>query len=135
MKSLYNIKLLLFIGLILLAELPVHTQPVVSKVSVVNDSSRIEEKVLDTIMNLKEVKERATYVIKQTKGRRHLLYTIWQKPTSKAPYYWVKVMEDNGLTYHTHFNFYIYSESFAIKFFDTTNDKLIDLKTWRKRKS
>jgi hypothetical protein len=62
-KSLYNIKLLLFIGLILLAELPVHTQPVVSKVSVVNDSSKIEEKVLDTIMNLQEVRERATYVI------------------------------------------------------------------------
>src|ERR1700684_1649130 len=73
--------------------------------------SKIENKILDTIAKLKRVKERIAYVEKETKGKRHLKFIIWDKPTKYHPYYWVKVMEDNGLSYYTHFNFYVYPKT------------------------
>ena len=96
--------------------------------------SKLGNKIIDTIISLKEVKAQALYVLKQTKGTRHLQYSIWQKPTKKKPYYWVKVMEDNGSTYYTHFNFYVYPGSLRIKYLDTMNDRAIDLETWRKHR-
>ena len=96
------------------------------------DSSKLEDKVLDTIMNLSEVKARAKYVRTKTKGKRKLQYAIWEEPTKENPYYWVKVMEDNGTSYYTHFNFYVYPKSFAIRFYDMASDTAITLSEWRK---
>ncbi len=97
--------------------------------------SKQENKIIDTIIKLKEVRDRAKYVLDQSKGKRHLQYGIWGKPANKEPYYWVKVMEDNGDTYYTHFNFYVYPKTMAIKYLDTKNDEVLDLKTWRERGS
>jgi hypothetical protein len=94
-------------------------------------STKKEDQIIDTIFKLKEVKERAKYVESQTQGKRHLQYSIWEKPTETTPYYWVKVMEDNGVSTYTHFNFFVYPKTMAIKYFDTINDETIDLKTWR----
>ncbi|HEY1871246.1 MAG TPA: hypothetical protein VGG71_09320, partial [Chitinophagaceae bacterium] len=57
----------------------------------------IEEKIVDTIFKLKEVKERAKYIEQQTRGQRRV--RIWFEDTPRLPgkkYYWVKVGEDNG---------------------------------------
>ncbi len=97
-----------------------------------DDSSKLENKILDTIMNLSEVKARAKYVRTKTNGKRKLQYTIWEKPAKQNPYYWVKVMEDNGTSYYTHFNFYVYPKSFAIQYYDVVNDTAITLLEWRK---
>lgn len=96
--------------------------------------SKVERRILDTITKLKEVRERIKYVDEKTKGKRHLAFVIWEKPTQQNPYYWVKVTEDNGMTYYTHFNFFVYPQPIIIKFLDTANDNVTDLKTWRKRK-
>ena len=97
--------------------------------------SKLENKIIDTIIKLKEVRDRAKYVLDQTKGKRHLQYAIWGKPSSEKPYYWLKVLEDNGDTYYTHFNFYVYPKTMTIKYWDTKNDEVLDLKTWRERGS
>jgi len=97
--------------------------------------NKIENKIIDTIANLAEVKERAGYVEKQSRGKRHLVYTIYQKPVKAIPYYWIKVWEDNGSAYVTHFNFYVYPKTFLIKYLDTANDKVIDLETWREKRN
>jgi len=87
---------------------------------------------MDTIAKLPEVKRRQNYLEKQTKGKRHLQFVIWEKPSHKRPYYWVKVSENNGYFYHTHFNFYVYPKGMAIKYYDIAFEKLMSLSRWRK---
>lgn len=94
--------------------------------------SNLEDKIIDTVASLTEVKARANYVRTKTKGKRNLQYAIWGKPTKENPYYWVRVMEDNGTEYHDHFDFYVYPRSFAIRFYDIVNDTAITLSDWRK---
>jgi hypothetical protein len=96
-------------------------------------SKATEDKILDTIFRLKEVKERADYVKKASQGKRHLGVVIYTKPSNEAPYYWVKACEDNGISYYTHFNFYVYPKPFAIKFIDTERDIVISLDEWREQ--
>jgi hypothetical protein len=90
-----------------------------------------EDIVLKKILQLPEVKKRISDVKKRSKGKRHLKFAIWQKPTAKENYYWVKVIEDNGVAYHTHFNFFVDSINLAIRYFDTSTDKAITLSEWR----
>jgi hypothetical protein len=99
-----------------------------------NSFSKLEDKILDTISSLKEVAERSKYVENKTNGKRHLQYVIWEKPGNATPYYWVKVVEDNGSTFYTHFNFYVYPNTMMVKYYDTINGLPIDLTTWRKNK-
>ena len=94
--------------------------------------SKLENKILDTVMNLSEVKARAKYIKTKTNGKRNLQYTVWEKPTKEKPYYWVRVMEDNGSAYHAHFDFFVYPKNFLIEYYDIVNDTAITLSEWRK---
>ena len=103
--------------------------------SVTNDST-LEQKIVDTILKLPEVKERAKYIEQQTKGNRHL--SIWIEDTPHLPnqnYYWIKAGEDNGTNLVTHFNFYVYSGSMNIVYYDTVSDSTFTLDSWRKMKN
>lgn len=95
-------------------------------------SKSIEDKIVDTIFKLKEVRERANYIEKISKGTRHLSIFIYSKPSKNKPYYWIKAWEDNGNNYHTHYNFYVYPKTFTIKFLDVEKGIPISLKEWRK---
>ena len=128
----YNTSIFLQTALLLLLATGVQSQPSKTNTKASNALSKLENKIIDTIISLNEVKAEALYVLKQTKGRRHLQYSIWQKPTKRAPYFWVKVVEDNGSAYYTHFNFYVYPKTLEIKYLDTSTDKVIALETWRK---
>jgi hypothetical protein len=99
------------------------------------NSENLENQIIDTIANLKEVKQRAGYVEDQTNGKRHLRILIDEKPNKTAHYYLVKVMEDNGDAYVTHFNFYVYPKTMTIKYLDTLTGEILDLNTWRKREN
>jgi len=109
-------------------------QNITSKFSIKQrDSSiaynQIEEKIIDTIFKLHEVKERAKYIEKQTKNKRHLI--IWIADTPNLPeqkYYWIKVGEDNGMNLVTHLNFFVYPDSNL----DVVHDTEINLDTWRR---
>lgn len=96
----------------------------------------IEDKMMDTIFNLKEVQERAKYIEGQTNGKRHL--KVWLADTPNLPtthYYWIKVGEDNGTNLVTHFNFYVYLDSMRIMYYDIPNDSALTLDEWRKTKN
>jgi len=93
----------------------------------------IEDKIIDTIFKLTEVKERAKYIDEQTKGKRHL--KIWVADTPNLPdqkYYWIKAGEDNGTNLVTHFNFYVYPDSMRIMYYDAQSDSVLTLNKWRK---
>jgi len=97
-------------------------------------STAIENKIYDLVFALPEVKDRADYIERQSNGTRHLRTWIYQTPKeTQGKYYWVKVGEENGMNFVSHFNFYVYQENFEIKYFDTENDTIISLDTWRKQ--
>ncbi len=92
-----------------------------------------EERIYKLIYNLPEVVERAKYIEKETQGKRHLVIMIAEKPKEKTQnYYWVKVGENLETNFVTHYNFYVYKEKYEIKYYDTVNDTIINLETWRK---
>ncbi len=91
----------------------------------------LEDKIIDTIFKLHEIKERQKYIEQQTKDTRHLQFLIAGKPNLTNKYYWVKVVEDNGVSYVTHFNFDVYPDSMRIMYLDTQDDKEITLEKWR----
>ena len=98
-----------------------------------NYNETVEDKIIDTIFKLTEVKERAMYIEGKTKGKRHL--KVWVVDTPNSPdqkYYWIKVGEDNGTNLVTHFDFYVYPDSMRIMYYDTQNDSELTLNKWRK---
>jgi hypothetical protein len=89
------------------------------------------ENILDTIWTIKEVNERNSYVKEQSKNKRELMVYINGTPDElNEDYYWVKVAEDNGNAYFTHFDFFIYP-NWSIKFYDRVKDKELTLDEWR----
>jgi hypothetical protein len=91
----------------------------------------IEDKIIDTIFKLLEVKEREKYIEEQTKGKRHLKIWVADTPNLTDKYYLIKVGEDNGISLVTHFNFFVYPDSLRIMYYDTMKDTLIKLDDWR----
>ncbi len=96
------------------------------------DTIEREKWIFDTILSLDEVKKEDKFLRKQTKGQRHLSVAIYRYPNETDNYYWVKAWEDNGDAFATHFNFYVYPKTKKIMFYDTLNDTLLDVQTWKK---
>jgi hypothetical protein len=92
----------------------------------------IEDKIIDKIFELPEVKERAAYIIKETKGERYLEIWIAARPDEDIPYYWIKAGEDNGMSLVTHFDFYVYPKTMTVKFYDVVENKVLSLAEWRR---
>jgi len=82
---------------------------------------------------LPEIREDDAYVRKTTKGERHLFSMIYGEPDSLHPYYWVVVGEDNGMSFVTHFTFYVYTNGRQILYHDNFSDSTIDLSVWRRK--
>src|ERR1043165_4065071 len=97
-------------------------------------TSKLEEKILDTIWKLPEVKQEEKLVRKLSKNKRHLSVSIFELPSDKSEDYWIKVCEDNGIMCATSFDFYVNPVALTIKFYDPVRDKLYDLKSWRKKR-
>jgi hypothetical protein len=86
-----------------------------------------ESYAMDTVLGLSEIREDDAYVRKTTKGERHLFSMIYGEPDSLHPYYWVVVGEDNGMSFVTHFTFYVYTNGRQILYHDNFSDSTIDL--------
>jgi hypothetical protein len=90
--------------------------------------------ICDLILMLKVVKNADNYVRKVTRGKRHLFAYISDSPTPEDNFYWVKVAEDNRMSYVTHFTFRVDPKTYDIRYLDVMDDdKLIPLKQCSKR--
>ncbi len=98
-------------------------------------ATTIEKSVIDTVLALPEVKERADYIEQETKGQRHLIVLIAAEPDSINNYYWVKAGEDNGDAFVTHFHFFVYPDSMRIMYYDPVEDAELSLEEWRRQKT
>ncbi|TWJ00834.1 hypothetical protein JN11_02094 [Mucilaginibacter frigoritolerans] len=92
-----------------------------------------EDKICDLIASLPEVIKADNYMIKTTKGKRHLQTYIEDRPRKDGKYYQLTVSEDNGMNMVPHFKFMVDSKTYAIYYWDVINDKLIPLAKWRKQ--
>lgn len=90
-------------------------------------------KATDLIAGLPEVINADNYVKRVTKGKRHLFNYLASEPTKDMPYYWVKVVEDNGVARHAHFHFYVQPKTYKIFYLDILTDKMIPEKQCRKK--
>jgi hypothetical protein len=93
----------------------------------------LENKIINKVQQLHEVKERSAEIEHKSDGKRHLKYLVYKRPSKEFKYYWVKVMEDNGEAYVSDFNFYVNPKNLSVTYYDEDNDTIIDLKTWRKQ--
>lgn len=97
-----------------------------------NLDSLTEKAIIDSVWNLKEVHERNEYVIKESGGKRMLSVIIYMNPEkTKKEYYWIKVAEDNGANFVSHYNFYVYPSNLMIMYFDPLNNEEIELSKWQ----
>ena len=87
---------------------------------------------IEMVMRLPEVKESVAYVRKHSKDKRLLFAMIYGEPSKEQPYWWVVVGEDNGMSFVTHFGFFVYVKTGKIMYFDTLEGKSISLQAWRK---
>jgi len=92
-----------------------------------------ERYALDTVMRIPEIKEDDSYIRRTTKGKRHLFSMIYGDPDSLHRYYWVVVGEGNGMSFVTHFTFYVYTNGRKILYHDNFTDSTIDLSVWRRK--
>ncbi|MDD3858752.1 MAG: hypothetical protein PHW83_01020 [Bacteroidales bacterium] len=99
-----------------------------------SDKLSIEDKILNKVLALPEVKERADYIIKETNGERHLEVWIASTPKETGSYYLIKAGEDNGMSMVTHFDFYVYPKTMEIKYYDILTDSELSLAEWREEK-
>jgi hypothetical protein len=91
-----------------------------------------EKYALDTVMRIPEIKEDDLYIRRATKGKRHLFSMIYGDSDNQHPYYWVVVGEDNGMSFVTHFTFFVYTNGRKILYHDNFSDSTIDLNLWRR---
>ena len=96
---------------------------------------KIENKVGDLIAGLPEVMKADTYCRKKTHGKRHLVTWVARDPSVGDNYYLAKVIEDNGVAYHTWYDFKVSSKTFKIFYVDYLTGKNIPLNVWRKKKN
>jgi hypothetical protein len=94
-----------------------------------------EDVVIDQVMALPEIKQKNIEVEKNSKGKRHLLGYVVTLSTSKDPYYWVNVAEDNGDSYVTYYTFTVDNRDLHIEYYDPVQDSLISIEQWRKDSS
>ncbi|MBS7567068.1 hypothetical protein KHS38_21870 [Mucilaginibacter sp. Bleaf8] len=90
-----------------------------------------EDKVVNLIMDLEEVKSKSAQVEKASQGKRHLATYVETPPSNTDPDYWVKVAEDNGSNYVTYYTFAVNGKTLQIRYYDVAQDSLISIKEWR----
>lgn len=93
-----------------------------------------ETRVMNAIWQLDAVQERNDQVVELSEGKRELFLLLYKTPEeTENGAYWVKIVEDNGSSYVSHFNFFIYPNDGKTTFYDTINDLEIDVEEWQKQ--
>lgn len=116
--------------------IPDSAAPFVKDKERVDPYSLVEQRIIDTICSLPEVRQRAKHIEEQTMGKRHIVFWIEPNPAEGARYYdSVKAGEDNGMSLVTHFSFFVYPDSMKILYQEPLSDSAFSFETWRKMKS
>lgn len=96
-----------------------------------NESTSMEDRLIDKIYALPEVHELEASVNKKSGGKRRLSLRITSEPSDDQEYYGITVAEDNGAALATYYEFHVYPD-FDIRFYDVVEDQELSLEEWRK---
>ncbi len=94
-----------------------------------------EQKIINAILALPEIKEKASYITTTTHENRHLRLWITQSPTPETPFYIVHTGEETATNLITHAIFHVYPDVMHILYYDATTDTCLSLKEWRQQKN
>ncbi len=92
-----------------------------------------EDKLINRVWQLQEVKALSDKIERESKGKRHLVGRISSEPSDDQEYYGVSISEDNGEALATYFEFRIYPDN-SIYYYDVVEDRELTLKEWRAQK-
>lgn len=92
-----------------------------------------EDKLIDQVWHLPEVKALSDKIERESKGKRHLVGRISSEPSDDQEYYGISISEDNGEALATYFEFRIYPDN-SIYYYDVVEDQELTLKEWRAQK-
>ncbi|MGB1242927.1 MAG: hypothetical protein ACPG49_10425 [Chitinophagales bacterium] len=90
------------------------------------------EPLLDKIWDLQKIQKRAEYVKEQTNGERALKLRILEEPNEISSFYWIKVGEDNGMNFVSHFQFAINPSTKEVFYFDELSGEKVPVEEWEK---
>lgn len=92
-----------------------------------------EDRLIDKVWQLPEVKALSDKIERDSKGKRHLVGRIASTPSDDQEYYGISISEDNGEAMATYFEFRIYPDN-SIYYYDPVEDQELSLKEWRAMK-
>lgn len=92
----------------------------------------MENRVYQKVSSLIEVKTYSNYIDSISKGEKGVTIITKTKPQNDKKYYWVQVGVNDGFRFTPNYNFYVYPDGMIVKFYDTINDKILNLDEWRK---
>lgn len=92
-----------------------------------------EDRLIDEVWRLPEVKTLADKIERESKGKRHLVGRISSEPSNDQEYYGIAISEDNGEALATYYDFHIYPDH-SIYYYDVIEDRELTLKEWRAQK-
>lgn len=99
--------------------------------SVTNSIEINKDISIKLVSQIKEVIERDSLL--RIKNNRKIIYLVESTPEENyLGHYWIKVCEDNGVSFVTHFNFQVNPLTKKVNFYDHINEKLLNLVDWRK---
>ena len=99
----------------------------------VGDDTTVEDRVIDRVYNLPEVRAKDSFIDSITKHKNGISLIIFKYPTKINPYYWVQAGYDNKLRFEPYYNFYVYKENLEVKFYDTITGDILTLEQWRNK--
>lgn len=107
------------------------------------DTLRINNSVMsnyqddDTLYNIVSVLKEVKALIAKTNSiasNQKVNIIITKRPDKEFLYYWIQAGVDDGLRFQPVYNFYINPKSLIIFYYNTTNDSIIPLSEWRKKR-
>ncbi len=110
----------------------ISSKPDSSKFIVDKSISRREEKILDLIRNINEVKASDKYIDSFSHHKKGIATLIF-KPTKGEKNYTVQAGYNGESSFETYYNFYVDSATLQIKIQDPVDGDVVTIDEWRRR--
>jgi len=92
-----------------------------------------EDKIIDRLYLLPEIKEKNRYIDSFTNHKRGIAFITMSKPNGKSDFYWIQAGFNGDVRFEPYYNFYVYYPKMKIEVLDPSTDKVYSLQEWRKR--
>ncbi|RNL51811.1 hypothetical protein [Pedobacter jejuensis] len=127
------VKLHLNVSLFLLFFISLNSEisPVVAQELIAHSAE--EKKVLELVVALPEVKQRAREIKALSHGKVQITLMVSAAPDLSIPFYQINV-NDNSPTYNNYYQFAVDPKTYKIYYFDAKANRQYSLEEWRKKR-